>query len=158
MNNMTNKIARAEIVARMAHRGQIDKSGNDYTEHLRAVAEITANFLNPFWEGFEDAVVAAWLHDTVEDTPLSLSDLRELGFSEVSVVAVGLLTVAEGIENHDENLVRTRKAEGLAGMVARVVRRADIKHNADPSRGGYMSAEKLADRAARNIATLDGRS
>lgn len=157
MNKMTNKIARAEIVARMAHRGQIDKSGNDYAEHCRAVAEITANSLNPFSILFEDAVVAAWLHDVVEDTPLSLSDLRELGFSEVSVAAVGLLTVAEGVESHEDNLVRTREAEGLAGVVARVVRRADIKHNADPSRGGHMTPEKLAARAARNFATLDGK-
>ena len=156
---MSNMIARAEIVARIAHGDQVDKTGVPYTEHLRAVADISAQ-LSP-WPTFDpwyvDLIVTAWLNDSIVDTPLSLHDLRELGFSNIAVDAVNLMTVYEGMETHDENLVRIREAGGIAGIIAKVVRRADIKHNNDPSRNpSYMTAEKLAEREARKLAILSG--
>lgn len=142
-----NPVAKAEIIARYAHMGQIDKSGNPYAEHLRAVAAMVST---------QDEKIVAWLHDTVEDTPLSLHDLRNLGFSEQIVIAVDLLTESPW-HSHDEYLIRIRQAYNhgnSAGKIAMAVKLADIEHNADPTRGMYQTAEQLLKRRARSRRTL----
>ena len=59
-----------EIAAR-AHAGQVDKAGVPYIFHpLRLMLAVTTPFER----------MAAVLHDTVEDTDISLADLREAGF------------------------------------------------------------------------------
>ena len=64
-------IFRAYEVARIAHEGQLRKSGEPYITHPVAVAEILANLgLNPA------TIIAALLHDTVEDTEYSSTQLR----------------------------------------------------------------------------------
>jgi hypothetical protein len=66
-----DEVSRAYQVARDAHEGQLRKSGEAYITHPVAVAEILAHLgLNPA------TVIAALLHDTVEDTQYSLSQLR----------------------------------------------------------------------------------
>jgi (p)ppGpp synthase/HD superfamily hydrolase len=67
-----NTIDRAIEVAAVAHRGQVRK-GTDipYISHVYAVGMMLAR------EGLPDEIVAAGiLHDTVEDTPMSLDDIR----------------------------------------------------------------------------------
>ena len=64
-------INRAFEVARTAHTGQTRKSGEDYITHPVAVTQILAELgLN------EITLIASLLHDTVEDTPYSLTQLR----------------------------------------------------------------------------------
>ncbi len=64
-------IRRAFTVADKAHQGQLRKSGEEYITHPVAVSEILAQLgLNT------TTVVASLLHDTVEDTPYSLEQLR----------------------------------------------------------------------------------
>ena len=66
-----DEVSRAFEVARGAHEGQLRKSGEEYITHPVAVAEILANLgLNA------PTIIAALLHDTVEDTPYSLTKLR----------------------------------------------------------------------------------
>lgn len=148
-------VARAEIVARFAHRGQIDKQGADYAEHCRAVAYLTANATDLRWNYRPDAIAAAWLHDTGEDTPLGRGDLIDYGFSVHTVGAVTILTEHYD-EPHDDLVRRARDAEGIEGVIARVVRRADILHNGSPDRGSYMTPEKLVDRRDHALAILAG--
>jgi (p)ppGpp synthase/HD superfamily hydrolase len=157
---MGNMIAKAEIVARLAHRGQIDKSGNDYAEHCSAVACIASEIMfrdgrSAMWQHWNETIAAAWLHDTIEDTPLSVHDLRNLGFTSTTVGAVSILTEYHDAP-HDDLVRRARDAEGAAGQVARIVREADILHNGDPSRGGYMTHEKLIARKDHALAILRG--
>ncbi len=64
-------ITRAFAVARDAHDVQVRKSGEPYITHPIAVAEILAGY------GLDvDTIVAALLHDVVEDTPLTVEDVR----------------------------------------------------------------------------------
>jgi (p)ppGpp synthase/HD superfamily hydrolase len=149
-------IARAEIVARIAHQGQVDKAGVDYSEHLKAVAALTAAAIDPSWRYRNEAIAAAWLHDTVEDTPLSLNDLRELGFSKVVVNAVGLLT-QDSRDSHADYVRRIRDADGIAGTVARFVKLADLKHNSDPTRSTWMPPDKLRARYEKALAIMSER-
>lgn len=67
------RIRAAFELAREAHAPQIRKSGEPYILHPIAVANIAAEELmlcaNP--------VIAAFLHDVVEDTPYTIEDIRE---------------------------------------------------------------------------------
>lgn len=74
-------ISRAFELARDAHAGQVRETGEPYITHPVAVAGILAGY------GLDtDTIVAALLHDAVEDTPLTLEEIsREFGDS------VGLL-------------------------------------------------------------------
>ena len=68
---MNDLISRAERFARVRHEGQSrkGKAKEPYTNHLEEVASFTR-----LWGGSENAIAAAWLHDTVEDCPPTSSD------------------------------------------------------------------------------------
>jgi guanosine-3',5'-bis(diphosphate) 3'-pyrophosphohydrolase len=70
-----NRLRRAYEMAKEAHAGQVRKTGDPYITHPLAVALMLAEY------GLdEDTIVAAFLHDTVEDTHLTLPQLaREFG-------------------------------------------------------------------------------
>lgn len=118
-------------------------------EHLRAVARAVSP---------GDERIVAWLHDTVEDTPLSLQDLRQLGFPDRVVDAVRLLTHVPGISegSYLDHIAEIRDATTPGAELARVVKRADMAHNADPSRGSERDVGWLRRRYERGIAILDG--
>ena len=67
------RISDAYYLAREAHKEQRRKSGEPYIMHPVAVARIVAEELrlgaNP--------IIAAFLHDVVEDTPYTIEDIRE---------------------------------------------------------------------------------
>lgn len=69
------RLRHAYEMARDAHDGQVRKTGDPYISHPLAVAQMLAEY------GLdEDTLVAALLHDTVEDTDLTLPQLaREFG-------------------------------------------------------------------------------
>src|SRR5690606_3579089 len=68
-----NLITRAYQLAKEKHLGQMRKSGEPYITHPVAVARILAEL-----EAGPNTLVAALLHDTVEDTDLTLNDLERL--------------------------------------------------------------------------------
>ncbi|HEY2395102.1 MAG TPA: bifunctional (p)ppGpp synthetase/guanosine-3',5'-bis(diphosphate) 3'-pyrophosphohydrolase [Rudaea sp.] len=68
------RVRKAYLIGAHAHAGQTRKSGEPYITHPVAVAGILADL------GMDvETIVAAILHDTLEDTPLSRSEL-EAGF------------------------------------------------------------------------------
>lgn len=107
-----------ELVTK-AHAGQTDKIGQPYIGHPLAVAERVQS---------ESARVVALLHDVVEDTPLTLSDLTAAGFAPEVVDAVDAMTKREG-EQYDAYLARV-----AACPLAKEVKLADLAHNTDPAR------------------------
>jgi (p)ppGpp synthase/HD superfamily hydrolase len=81
-------ILRAATFAASAHVGQTRKGLPDpYINHPLRVAHHAAQA-----ELGEDAVVAALLHDVVEDTAHTWDDLRTAGFSERTITLARLLT------------------------------------------------------------------
>jgi len=64
-------IARAFRFAAAAHEGQLRRSGEDFIHHPYAVSRICAELRLD-----EETIAAALLHDVVEDTDVSLDDLR----------------------------------------------------------------------------------
>ena len=83
-------IQRAYKVAHRAHTGQKRASGEPYINHCLAVAVILAELRVP------PAVVAAGLlHDTVEDTDISLSDIRADFGEEIAKLVDGVTKLTQ---------------------------------------------------------------
>jgi GTP diphosphokinase / guanosine-3',5'-bis(diphosphate) 3'-diphosphatase len=140
-------LRRAFTVANQAHAGQVRKSGEEYITHPIAVSEILAELgLNT------TTVVASILHDTVEDTPYSLDQLRVDFGDEVA-------NLVDGVTKLDKlTYGPTAEAETVRKMVIAmsrdirvlVIKLADRLHNART--WGFVSSES-ATRKARE--TLD---
>jgi len=142
-----DEVSRAYVVARDAHTGQLRKSGEEYITHPVAVAEILANLgLNP------PTIIAALLHDTVEDTQYSLTQLR-IDFGDE------IANLVDGVTKLDKlSYGPTAEAETVRKMVIAmsrdirvlVIKLADRLHNA---RTWKFVATESAERKARE--TLD---
>ena len=110
---------RAIELAKQHHEGQTDKAGKPYIEHpLRVMNQV---------ESEEEKIVAV-LHDIVEDTDISLNDLRNEGFSEEVVSAVECLTKQDG-ENYDSYIERIS-----FNPLAVKIKLADLEDNSDLTR------------------------
>lgn len=134
-------IEAARDIAERAHKGQVDKAGFEYITHpFRVAARASAR------GGSDEVVAAAWLHDVLEDTNVTATQLLEAGIPEVVVDAVEAVTKRSG-----EPLVsycdRVR-----ANPIALEVKRADLDDNTDPSRTTALDAatrERLASKYDR---------
>jgi (p)ppGpp synthase/HD superfamily hydrolase len=112
-------LARAIEIAASAHATQVDKGGAPYILHpLRMMMKQTT----------EAAMIAAVLHDVVEDTPWTLEKLRAEGFPEEVLEAVANLTKRAGEEYAD---FITRAA---TNPISRAVKLADLEDNMDLKR------------------------
>lgn len=123
---LTNKAMR---IAYAAHHGQHDYNGIPYIFHPIHLAEAMDD---------EVSCCAALLHDTVEDTALTLEDLRR-DFPEEVVRVVALLT-------HDDRIPYFDYVRAIAkDPIARKVKLADLAHNSDQSRcvGSGITEENL---------------
>ena len=74
-------LERAYLTAERLHATQVRKSGDPYITHPLAVTTILAEIGMT-----ESTLVAALLHDTLEDTPYTLDELRKDFGDEVSVL------------------------------------------------------------------------
>lgn len=116
--NASEKVAAARLIARLAHEGQRDKAGLPYFNHPEKVASLL--------ETPKEKIVG-YLHDTVEDTSVTVAEIREV-FGEEIADAVALMTHADGVTYMD--YVR----EVGKNPLARRVKLADLTHNMDLSR------------------------
>jgi len=109
-------IQRAYEFAEASHRGQLRASGEPFVEHPLGVASILGEL------GMDaTTLVAALLHDVVEDTDLSLEDVeREFG-AEVA-------TIVDGLTKLDKIQYRSREAEQAENVRKMIVAMArDIR-------------------------------
>jgi hypothetical protein len=113
-------IRRAREVATAAHQGQVDKAGSPYIEHPAEVAHRVRD---------EPATVqvVAWLHDVVEDTPMTVEDVEAIFGSDVSE-AVDAISRRKGESGRDYY------ARVAANPIALRVKEADLGTNTDPWR------------------------
>ena len=117
-------------IARIWHAGMVDLAGEDYfAGHLTQVAKSVEKY-------GEDAVCVAYLHDILEDTDLSITELSYILRSTISdeyflcrvVEAVSAMTKYPS-EKYDDYLDRV-----YGNNLARIVKIADLEHNSDLSR------------------------
>ena len=124
---LTNEAMR---IAYNAHHGQLDYNGIPYIFHPIHLAEQMDDELS---------CCVALLHDTVEDTDLTLEDLKAIFPKEVTD-AVALMTHEKGTDYFD--YVWAIKEN----PIARKVKLADLAHNSDQSRcvGSDLTEERKA--------------
>jgi hypothetical protein len=120
-------------IAAKAHEGQRDKEGQPYILHpLRVMMAV---------EG-EEAKVVAVLHDVVEDTSVTLDDLRQAGFTERVLAAVACVTHRKN-EPYADYVVRCKGDD-----IARRVKLADLQDNTRLDRT-ILRPERLGHDLAR---------
>jgi GTP pyrophosphokinase len=78
-------LRRSYDLAELAHRGQVRKTGHPYITHPLAVAKMLAEY------GLDESTVAAaFLHDTVEDTEITLDGVRSEFGEEIASLIDGV--------------------------------------------------------------------
>ncbi|GIG39789.1 RelA/SpoT family protein [Cellulomonas phragmiteti] len=120
-------IEQAYVVAELAHRGQLRKSGDPYITHPVAVATILAELgMTP------STIVAALLHDTVEDTEYSLDQLRRDFGPEVAMLVDGVTKLDKVTYGDAAQSETVRKMVVAMSRDIRVlvIKLADRLHNA----------------------------
>ncbi len=110
----------AERVATDAHEGQLDKAGVAYIYHPRTVSGYCESL---------PAKIVGWLHDVIEDTDVTMNDLRDMGFDEFLLEALDCVTKPK--TGYNENVYYARIK---ANPLAKEVKLADLRHNSDMSR------------------------
>ena len=105
-------IMRAYRVAATAHEGQKRISGEDYISHCVAVAAILAEMRVP-----PPVVIAGLLHDTVEDTPLTLADIHKDFGEEVERLVDGVTKLSHlpRVSRGDQHIEEIIEDEDLFG-------------------------------------------
>lgn len=126
--------AEALALAERLHAGQVDKAGQPYIGHLMRVG-FTVNATG----GSRAALIAALLHDAVEDDRATLQDLAAAGVPAAALALVALLTKAPG-QPYAEYLAAIK-----ADPDALAVKLADIADNSDPARLAMLPPD-VADR------------
>lgn len=121
-------LEKAILIATKAHMGQVDKAGKSYILHPLRVMQKVASI---------DAKIVAILHDVVEDTEITLEDLRKEGFSREILEALGLLTHIKGVPYMDY-VVEVKK-----NSLAREVKIADLYDNLDLDRLSVLTEKDL---------------
>ncbi|WP_345629032.1 RelA/SpoT family protein [Rugosimonospora acidiphila] len=119
-------VRRSYAIAERMHRGQMRKSGEPYITHPLAVAQILAGL------GMDTTtLVAALLHDTVEDTSYTLPQLRTDFGPEVALLVDGVTKFDKGYFGETAEAETIRKMLVLAGQDVRVlvIKLADRLHN-----------------------------
>jgi len=109
-----NNLAKAIQIASLAHENQVDKSNTPYILHpIRLMLKFTS---------IEEQIVAV-LHDVIEDSDVTLMDLKNNGFSDDILTAIDLLTKKPGMEyqSYLENISRN--------LLAKKIKIEDIKDN-----------------------------
>lgn len=132
------QIKRAYVCAKEQHLGQMRKSGDPYITHPITVAMILAEL------GMDsDCIVAALLHDVVEDTPFTLDQVRQDFGASVAQLVDGLTKLKQfPLQKKDYHSLKQQQAENIRKMLLAMSQ--DIR----------VILIKLADRL-HNMRTLD---
>lgn len=133
-HQQASQVEQAYLFAKAAHGTQTRYTGEPYITHPLAVALILAQMRMDL-----PTLLAAILHDVVEDTPVTLKDIEEKFGSEVAELVDGVTKLAQiHFENHAQ-----AQAENFRKMVMAMA--TDIR----------VILVKLADRL-HNMQTLHG--
>ena len=138
-------IVTAKKLATEYHEGLTDKYGHAYIHHLERVVD---RILEMEYDVVKESktlplyIAAAWLHDIVEDTEITIDDLKrelpfpwELGGEKVDTLISAIKALTHDKEHtYAEYIDSILKTSGTAGRIARAVKIADLlDHIAGPT-------------------------
>jgi len=124
----TALITRAYLRSADAHRGQLRTSGEPYVHHPLAVAAIVADL------GLDDvSIAAALLHDTVEDTGVTVDDVSRTFGADVAAIVDGV-TKLERIQFDSREAQQAATMRKMLVAMAKdlrvlIIKLADRLHN-----------------------------
>ena len=119
-------LERAIEIAREAHRGQVDKAGEEYIGHPLRVMEAGRTL--------EEKIVGV-LHDVVEDSEeWSFERLEQEGFAPEIIEALRCVTKLSATEPYDKFIARVKE-----NRLAVAVKLNDLTDNMDIRRLPYLS-------------------
>ena len=144
---MSNIVEKARVFATAAHHaaGNVRKyTGEPYINHPAAVVELVMTVPHT-----PEMLAAAWLHDTVEDTGVSLGLIE----AEFGAEVAGMVKMLTDVSHADDGLRRHRKAKdrehiAQASPAAKTIKLADLIDNTrsiterDPAFAVVYLAEK----------------
>lgn len=112
-------LERAIEIAVQAHAGQVDKAGEPYILHpLRLMLAVNGMYPR----------MAAVLHDVVEDSSVTIDNLKAEGFPIEVIEAVQALTKQKG----ESRIEAAKRASG--NPISKAVKLADVADNMDITR------------------------
>lgn len=128
INANIETIKRAYETANEAHKNQQRLSGEPFIVHPMEVAIILANLKMD-----DTTIIAALLHDTVEDTPIDINKVKELFGDEVALLVDGVTKISS-LKKHTK---QKEQAETLRKMLLAtiqdprviIIKLADKLHN-----------------------------
>jgi len=141
-------LERAYRKADEVHEGQLRKSGEPYISHPASVTLILADL------GMDECtLVAGLLHDTVEDTPYTLEDLKSDFGEDVALLVDGVTKLASLVYESKED----RQAETLRKMFLAmskdirvlIIKLADRLHNLRTI--NYMSEKQITEKCKETL-------
>ena len=118
-------LERAIEIATQAHKGQLDKAGNEYIGHPLRVMEAGKTT--------EEKILGV-LHDVVEDSNWTFAQLAAEGFSPEIIEALKCLTKLSDTEPYDKFIKRVK-----TNPLAIAVKLNDLTDNMDIRRLPYLS-------------------
>ena len=142
------KVRRAYEFAARAHAGQRRKNGDPYVTHCISAADITVDM------GLdEDSVLAALLHDVIEDTPITHDQLAKAFGATVADLVEGVtkLTRVQLVSKEDAQMESLRKMLMAMSKDIRVIliKMADRLHNMRTMQ--YQSEEKQRSKSLETM-------
>ncbi|MEA4954457.1 MAG: bifunctional (p)ppGpp synthetase/guanosine-3',5'-bis(diphosphate) 3'-pyrophosphohydrolase [Pseudoflavonifractor sp.] len=144
----TGRLFDAFSFADNAHSGQLRKDGSPYITHPLAVAEIVADL-----ELDTDSMIAALLHDTIEDTGVTHEEIaKRFGASVADLVeGVTKLTRVQYVSKEEEQMENLRKMLMAMAKDIRVIliKICDRLHNMRTME--YQSARKQREKALETM-------
>lgn len=151
-----NLVTRAVDLANRAHRDHVDKIGLPYILHpLRVMTGLAVS-------NCEVTLVSAVLHDTVEDTWVTLSHIRDhlsnFGHTERENVMTieAIVTTVDALTHREDETYREYILRAAQDKYAPKIKVADIVDNLTrPSPPDYMN-QSLYDRYINAVVTLEG--
>ena len=108
-------VARANMLSLIVFKDKYDKAGEVYIRHLNRVSAVFKD---------SDSKCASLLHDIVEDTSFTLQDLKELGFNDLVIDTVRLLT--NDLGDYDEFIKRIIESDNILAIRIKI---ADLLDN-----------------------------
>ena len=142
------RIRAAYDMARTAHAGQMRKDGSPYVTHCVAAADISVDL------GLdEDSIIAALLHDVIEDTSMTHADIAHRFGTAVADIVEGVtkLTRMQYATKEEEQMENLRKMLMAMAKDIRVIliKIADRLHNMRTM--AYQTAEKQRSKSLETM-------
>ncbi|MEG2097647.1 MAG: bifunctional (p)ppGpp synthetase/guanosine-3',5'-bis(diphosphate) 3'-pyrophosphohydrolase [Pseudoflavonifractor sp.] len=144
----TQRLFAAFTYADNAHSGQLRKDGSPFVTHPLAVAEIVADL-----ELDTDSIIAAMLHDCIEDTAATHDEIAKLFGTPVAELVEGVtkLTRVQYTSKEEEQMENLRKMLMAMAKDIRVIliKICDRLHNMRTM--NYQSARKQKEKALETM-------